>query len=34
VLQDETKIGVLAGSVLSALLGWLVFSLSRKPAAA
>jgi NhaA family Na+:H+ antiporter len=34
MLQDETKIGVLAGSVLSALLGWLVFSLSRKPAAA
>ena len=32
VLQDETKIGVLAGSVLSALLGWLVFSLARKPA--
>ena len=34
LLQDETKIGVLAGSVLSALLGWLVFSLSRKPATA
>ncbi|CAN5149908.1 Na+/H+ antiporter NhaA [soil metagenome] len=34
VLQDETKIGVLAGSVLSALLGWLVFSLARKPASA
>jgi NhaA family Na+:H+ antiporter len=32
VLQDETKIGVLAGSVLSALLGWLAFSLARKPA--
>ena len=28
ILQDETKIGVLAGSVLSALLGWLVFSLA------
>jgi NhaA family Na+:H+ antiporter len=34
ILQDETKIGVLAGSVLSALLGWLVFSLARKPASA
>jgi len=34
VLQDETKIGVLAGSVLSALLGWLVFSLARRPASA
>jgi NhaA family Na+:H+ antiporter len=33
LLQDETKIGVLAGSVLSALLGWLIFGLSRKPAA-
>ena len=34
ILQDETKIGVLVGSVLSALLGWLVFSLARKPATA
>jgi NhaA family Na+:H+ antiporter len=34
ILQDETKIGVLVGSVLSALLGWLVFSLARKPTAA
>ncbi|MBC7670358.1 MAG: Na+/H+ antiporter NhaA [Gemmatimonadaceae bacterium] len=33
LLQDETKIGVLAGSILSALLGWLMFSLARKPAA-
>ena len=33
LLQDETKIGVLAGSVLSALLGWLLFSLARRPAA-
>jgi NhaA family Na+:H+ antiporter len=31
ILQDETKIGVLIGSVLSALLGGLVFSLARKP---
>jgi NhaA family Na+:H+ antiporter len=30
LLQDETKIGVLAGSVLSALLGWLLFALSRR----
>lgn len=34
ILQDETKIGVLAGSVLSALLGWLVFSLARRPGSA
>jgi NhaA family Na+:H+ antiporter len=34
ILQDETKIGVLAGSVLSALAGWLVFSLARQPASA
>ena len=34
ILQDETKIGVLVGSVLSALLGWLVFSLARKPTVA
>ena len=33
LLQDETKIGVLAGSILSALLGWLLFSLAGKPAA-
>ena len=33
IIQDETKIGVLVGSVLSALLGWLVFSLARKPTA-
>jgi NhaA family Na+:H+ antiporter len=33
ILQDETKIGVLVGSVMSALLGWLVFSLARKPMA-
>ncbi|MBO9709440.1 MAG: Na+/H+ antiporter NhaA [Caulobacter sp.] len=32
LLQDETKIGVLMGSLLSALLGWLMFSLGRKPA--
>jgi NhaA family Na+:H+ antiporter len=32
LLRDETKIGVLAGSVLSALLGWLLFGLARKPA--
>jgi NhaA family Na+:H+ antiporter len=30
LLQDETKIGVLAGSILSALLGWLLFALSRR----
>ncbi|MGR4865002.1 Na+/H+ antiporter NhaA [Caulobacter sp. LARHSG274] len=29
LLQDETKIGVLAGSLLSALLGWLAFSLAK-----
>jgi NhaA family Na+:H+ antiporter len=31
LLQAETKIGVLAGSLLSALLGWLVFSLAPRP---
>jgi NhaA family Na+:H+ antiporter len=31
VLQDETKIGVLVGSLLSALLGWLIFSLASRP---
>lgn len=30
LLQDETKIGVLAGSIVSALLGWLLFALSRR----
>ncbi len=30
VLRDETKIGVLAGSLLSALLGWAVFSLASR----
>jgi NhaA family Na+:H+ antiporter len=30
ILQDETKIGVLVGSLLSALLGWLVFSLAPR----
>jgi NhaA family Na+:H+ antiporter len=30
VLQAETKIGVLAGSLLSALLGWLIFSLAPR----
>lgn len=34
ILQDETKIGVLAGSLLSALLGWLAFSLARAKTAA
>jgi NhaA family Na+:H+ antiporter len=29
-LQDETKIGVLAGSALSALIGWLVLRFARK----
>nr|WP_165187249.1 Na+/H+ antiporter NhaA [Caulobacter soli] len=31
VLQDETKIGVLVGSLMSALLGWLAFSLASRP---
>jgi NhaA family Na+:H+ antiporter len=31
LLQDETKIGVLSGSLLSALLGALVFSLAARP---
>jgi NhaA family Na+:H+ antiporter len=31
IVQDETKIGVLAGSLLSALLGWLAFSLASRP---
>jgi NhaA family Na+:H+ antiporter len=31
ILQDETKIGVLVGSLLSALLGWLIFSLAPRP---
>ncbi len=30
LLQDETKLGVLTGSVLSALAGWLVLSLAAK----
>jgi NhaA family Na+:H+ antiporter len=30
LLQDETKVGVLAGSVLSALAGWAVLSLAAK----
>jgi NhaA family Na+:H+ antiporter len=30
ILQDETKIGVLAGSLLSALLGWLAFTLASR----
>ncbi len=30
VLQDETKIGVLIGSLLSALAGWLIFSLAPR----
>ena len=34
VLREETKIGVLAGSVASALLAWLVFSLPRGKAGA
>jgi NhaA family Na+:H+ antiporter len=29
ILRDETKIGVLIGSLLSALLGWLIFSLVK-----
>jgi NhaA family Na+:H+ antiporter len=33
LLQDETKIGVLAGSALSALLGWAAFSLARRKTA-
>jgi NhaA family Na+:H+ antiporter len=31
ILQAETKIGVLVGSLLSALLGWLIFSLAPRP---
>ncbi len=31
VLRDETKIGVLVGSLLSALLGWLAFGLAPRP---
>ncbi|MBO9559761.1 MAG: Na+/H+ antiporter NhaA [Caulobacter sp.] len=31
ILRDETKIGVLVGSLLSALLGWLAFSLTPRP---
>jgi NhaA family Na+:H+ antiporter len=30
VLQDETKLGVLAGSLLSALAGWAVLALAAK----
>jgi NhaA family Na+:H+ antiporter len=30
ILQDETKLGVLAGSLLSALAGWAVLALAAK----